>query len=169
MPVKRCPAQGENLSPPSDPRMERADSREVRNPKRAGSPETGHADPFTPRSPEAQAGRDVTPPKGERAGLVTTSEDPVEWGESSEGENPRKASTTGWLRPTGDCTDSPREESLEGGCGARLSSRRVGPRQRQEGRGSERSTHRVRGEGLGGRSPWTLRRFGVGRRRGEWP
>jgi hypothetical protein len=36
----------------------------------------GPADSSGPRSPEAQAGRDVIPLKGERAGIVTTSDRP---------------------------------------------------------------------------------------------
>jgi hypothetical protein len=48
----------------------------VRNPRRAGSPETDQANPAAPRSPEVQVGRDVIPPKDERAGIVTTSDGP---------------------------------------------------------------------------------------------
>jgi hypothetical protein len=62
---------------------------------RAGSPETDQADPSDPRSPEVQAGRDVIPPKDERAGIVTTSDGPGGWGEGSGGAKPRKASTVG--------------------------------------------------------------------------
>jgi hypothetical protein len=63
---------------------------------RVGSPETDHADPFDPRSPGVQVGRDVIPPEDERAGIVTTSDGPGGWGEDSEGGKPRKASTVGF-------------------------------------------------------------------------
>jgi len=82
---------------------------------RAGSPETGQADPFDPRSPEVQAGRDVIPPKDERAGIVTTSDGPGGWGEGSGEVKPRKVSTAGLLRETGDSTNSSRERGPEGG------------------------------------------------------
>jgi hypothetical protein len=82
---------------------------------RAGSPETGQADPFAPRSPEVQVGRDVIPPKDERAGIVTTSEGPGGWGECSGEVNPRRVSTAGFLRDSGDCTDSSREQGPAGG------------------------------------------------------
>mgnify|MGYP003572329962 FL=1 len=69
----------------------------MQNPRRVGSPETDHANPFDPRSPVVQAGRDVIPPKDERAGIVTTSDRPGGWGEDSGGAKPRKASTVGTL------------------------------------------------------------------------
>jgi hypothetical protein len=64
---------------------------------RAGSPETDQADPSDPRSPEVQVGRDVIPPKGARAGIVTTSDRPGGWRESSEEEKLKKVSTVGFL------------------------------------------------------------------------
>jgi hypothetical protein len=81
---------------------------------RAGGPETGKANPSVSRNPEVQVGRDVTLPKDVRVGLATTSESPEGWGERSEGEKPRKASTIRRLRPVDDRTDSPREQGLEG-------------------------------------------------------
>jgi hypothetical protein len=103
------------MSPPPDPRMERYDGRKVRNPTRAGGSETSKADPSDSRNPEAQAGDDVFPPKGERVGIVTTSDGPSGWGECSGGEKPRKASTAGFPRESGDCTNSPRAQRPEGG------------------------------------------------------
>jgi hypothetical protein len=88
----------------------------VQNPRRVGGPETDHADPSDPRSPVVQVGRDVIPPKDERAGIVTTSEGPGGWGEDSVGGKPRKASTVG--SPSGApgaSTDSSREQGPEGG------------------------------------------------------
>jgi hypothetical protein len=81
----------------------------VQNLKRAGSPETGQADPFDPRSPGVQVGRDVIPPKDERAGIVTTSDDPGGWGEGSGEVEPMKVSTVGLPREAGDSTNSLRE------------------------------------------------------------
>jgi hypothetical protein len=75
----------------------------------------GQADPFDPRSPEVHVGRDVIPPKGERAGIVTTSDRPDGWGEGSAGEKPRKASTAGFPRGSGGSTDSTRARGPEGG------------------------------------------------------
>jgi hypothetical protein len=89
--------------------MECCDGCKVRNPKRAGSPETDQADPFAPRSLGVQEGRDVIPLKDMRAGIVTTSDCPDGWGEGSGGEKPRKASTVGFPRELGDSTDSSRE------------------------------------------------------------
>lgn len=111
-------------------------------------------------------GRDVIPPKDERAGIVTTSDDPGGWGEGSGGAKPRKVSTAGFLRDAGDSTNSSREQGPEGG---RFRSIPLGGRfgrQRQEGKDSERSTARARGEHLEGSSPWTLRRFA--RREDRW-
>jgi len=58
----------------------------------------GQAEPSAPRSLEAQADRDVNLLKGVKAGIVTRSECPDGWRDSSGGENPRKASTAGTLR-----------------------------------------------------------------------
>jgi hypothetical protein len=108
------------------------------------------------------------PPKDERAGIVTTSDGPGEWGEGSEGEKPRKASTVGVpSRDADDSTDSSREEGPGGGRSrSTLLREGWGGRQRQEGRDPERGTARARGERLGGRSPRTLRRYA--RREGQW-
>jgi hypothetical protein len=137
------------MSPLPGPRMARHDSRKVRNPMRAGGPETGKADPSTPRDLEVQAGRDVTPPKGEKVGLATTSESPDGWSESSEGENPRKASTVRRLRPPGGSTDSPREGSPGGHRDARIPPGRFGRPARSGGQGlREEYPSRARG------TPW---------------
>lgn len=84
---------------------------------RAGSPETDQADSTDPRSPEAQVGRDVIPPKGERAGIVTTSDRPGGGRECSGEEKLKKVSTVGFppRGGPGDSTDSLREEGPEGG------------------------------------------------------
>lgn len=99
-------------------------------------------------------GRDVIPPKDERAGIATTSDRPDGWGERSGGENPRKASTA---RPpswwSGDSTDSSREQGPVGGHVIRPPLFREGRRgggQRQEGRDPERGTHRDAGNALEG-------------------
>jgi hypothetical protein len=55
------------------------------------------------------------PPKDERAGIVTTSDSPDGWGEGSGGAKPRKVSTAGFLRDSGDCTNSSREQGPAGG------------------------------------------------------
>jgi hypothetical protein len=55
------------------------------------------------------------PPKDERAGIVTTSDGPDGWGEGSGGAKPKKVSTAGFLRDSGDCTNSSREQGPEGG------------------------------------------------------
>ena len=134
------------MSPPPDPRMERYDGRKVRNPTRAGGSETSKADPSDSRNLEAQAGRDVIPPEGEEVGPATTSGCPDGWGERSEGGNPKKASTVLRLRPVDGSTDSPREQGPEGGRSRSVPLGGWFGRQRQEGKDSERSTARARGE-----------------------
>jgi hypothetical protein len=133
---------------------------------RAGSPETGHADPSAPQSLETQAGRDVAPPKGGKAGDATTSDRPDGWGEGSGGAKPRKASTAGSPRGPGGSTDSPRVESPGGGRVA------VAPRERRPpatsgGLGPREGHPPRRGERLEGQSPGTLRCGRAGRVGGE--
>jgi hypothetical protein len=110
----------------------------------------GQADPFDPRSPEVRVGRDVIPPKGERAGIVTTSDRPDGWGEGSVGEKLKKASTAGFLRGSGGSTDSTRARGPEGGRARVTPLGGRGGRQRQEGKDPERGTSRVEGKALKG-------------------
>jgi hypothetical protein len=71
-------------------------------------------------------GRDVIPPKDERAGIVTTSGGPGGWGEGSGEVKPRKASTAGLLREAGGSTNSSREQGPGGDRFRTLSPRGAG-------------------------------------------
>jgi hypothetical protein len=115
LPVKQHPAGGETMSPLPGTMNGVSGRSEGAKPQESWQLGNGPADPCVPRSLEVHAGRDVTPPKDERAGIVTTSDSPDVWGERSEGEKPRKVSTAKRLRSPGGSTNSSQARSPGGG------------------------------------------------------
>lgn len=121
---------------------ERCDGRKVPNPRRAGSPEAGQ--PIRPIREALRSGCEGTPNHPRTRGPAPRqSGRPSGRGESSGGENPRKASTAGFLTEPGAERTRREVEALK----TRVSGR---GRERQEGRDSERGTHRVEGKALKG-------------------
>jgi len=149
-----APGRGEAMSPLPGRRTERHDGRKVRNPMRAGSPETDQPilpfrDTSRPRRGETSSRPRVvrSAPRGKAAARTV--------GERAlEGRTPGRPGAAVLTDPA---PNPCREQGPVAECAAPPQG--GGGRQRQEGRGPERGTAGHGGQSLEGGSPGTLRRF----------
>jgi hypothetical protein len=148
------------MSPPPAPDAAAPRRSQGEEPEESRQSREGPADPSVPEDPRTPADVDVTPPNACKGRLRDPKRNAgTGGGNALDGRSPGRHRRAGSLRGFGRSTSSRRERSPEAvrvrpppwgrGESTRGTTRGQGPRERHPS---------ARGESLGGRSPWTLRR-----------